>query len=185
MKTLRIVIAAACLALPACYEFDFPLDPKPVVRVDPRLVGAWRCLGAETSVDDLPATLRIVRRTSEIMHWSFESLSSDGTKDMGEYDVYASTMKGGALLNALELGEKASGKWSFVQYALLLPNVLRIQVVDDKPFEKVRSHASDLRKAIERRRNDPSIYTDYCVCVRVKASSEPSPSSSPSSTPAR
>lgn len=79
MKRLSFILVMACLWLPACYDFDFPLDPKPQVPVDGRLIGAWRCLGVEASLDDDPGVLRIARRTDLVSRRSFESTSADGS----------------------------------------------------------------------------------------------------------
>ena len=178
MKTLRVVLVVACLWSPACYDFDFPLDPKPQVPVDGRLIGTWRCLGAEEALEDDPGVLRIARRTELTSSWSFESRSADGAPEKSEYEVHGSTVPGGALLNARELGEKANGKWNFVRYSFLLPDVLRIQLVNDEPFEKVKE-AAVLRTQIEKRRNDPAIYSDFMICVRPKVSSDPSATPTP------
>ena len=182
MKTLRAGLVMACLSFAACFEFDFPLDARPQVPVDGRLVGAWRCLGTEADLDDAPGVLRIVRRTDLISRWSFEAPSADGTTEKSEYDVHGSTVPGGSLLNAIELGEKANGKWSFVRYSFLLPDVLRVQLVDDEPFKKIRD-ATSLRREIEKRKDDPAIYADFMICVRPKgAKSAPvSPSPTPKS----
>ncbi len=174
MKMLRLVLIIGCLSLPACYDFDFPLDPKPQVRVDDRLIGTWRCLGVQEALDEDPGVLRIAPRTDLISRWTFQSKSADGSEEKGEYDVHASTVPGGALLNALELGEKANGKWNFVRYSFLLPDVLRIQIVNDEPFEKIKD-AKSLRSAIEKRRDDPTIYSDFIVCVRSRPAASPSP----------
>ncbi len=168
MKKMHVVLVIACLSLPACYDFEFPLDQKPQVPVDARLVGVWRCLGVQAALDDDPGVLRIVRRTDTTSRWSLETSSSDGTPEKSDYDAHGSTVPGGALLNALEVGGKANGKWNFVRYTFLLPNVLRIQLVNDEPFAEVKDAAA-LRRQVEKRRDDPSIYTDFMICVRPKA----------------
>ncbi|HQZ16419.1 MAG TPA: hypothetical protein PKU70_09170 [Vicinamibacteria bacterium] len=178
MKTLRRLLLIGCVSLPGCYDFDFPLDPKPLVPVDARLIGAWRCLGAQAALDDDPGVLRIARRGDLVSRWTFESTSANGSPEKGEYDVHGSTVPGGALLNALDLGEKANGKWNLVRYSFLLPDVLRIQLVNDEPFEKIKD-ATALRNAIEKRRDDPAIYSDFMICVRGKPASEASASPSP------
>lgn len=178
MKKLRVVLVVACLALPACYDFDFPLDPTPQVPVDGRLFGAWRCLGVQGALDDAPGVLRVVRQTDLTSKWTLEAQSGDGTAEKTEYDVHGSTVPGGDLLNAREQGQKANGKWNLVRYSFLLPDVLRVQLVDDEPFAKVKD-AKTLRSEIEKRRNDPSLYADFMICVRPKASTEPSASPSP------
>lgn len=180
MKTLRLALVIGCLSMAACYDFDFPLDPKPQVPVDARLIGAWRCLGAQEALEEDPGVLRIARRTDLISRWTFESKSADGSPEKGEYDVHGSTVPGGALLNALELGEKANGKWNFVRYSFLLPHVLRIQLVNDEPFEKIKD-AKTLRSAIEKRRDDPAIYSDFIICVRSKPEASATPSPTPKS----
>lgn len=136
----------------------------------------WRCLSAQASVDEAPATLHIEPRPGLLAHWTFETPSSDGTMDKGEFDVYRSSQLGGSLLNAVESGGKEQSKWSFVRYSLLIPDVLRIELMDDEPFDKVKDNAEALRQAITRRVNDPAIYKDFCVCVRAKPAAEPSPS---------
>jgi hypothetical protein len=167
MKRLRIVALLTCLLLPSCYEFDFPLDPLPQVSVDARLLGTWRCLGVEAGLDDAPLVMQVDRKSDQVTHWRARSESADD-KDFGDYDVHASTIKGVGLLNALEVKGDGSGKWSFVRYSLLLPDVLRLQLVDEDSFEKVKASATTLRREVERRKSDPQIYKDFCVCVRVK-----------------
>ena len=179
MKRGALAAVLMGLAFGACYEFDFPLDPKPQVPVDAPLIGAWRCLAASADLDEPPLTLRIEQKSQWIMNWSTESRSSDGVTEKDGYEVHGSSLKGGALLNVRELGERADDRWSFVRYTFLLPYLLRLQVVDDEPFAKEKGSAKALRQALEKRRNDPVIYGDLCVCLRVKTSPVPSPMPSP------
>ena len=179
MKKLRAALVVSCLLSPSCYDFEFPLDPKPQLPVDARLLGAWRCLGQQSDLDDPPAVLRIALSTDTVARWSFESPSNDGTLEKSEYDVHASSVPGGALLNAVELGQKSNGRWNLVRYSFLLPSVLRVQLVKDEPFGKAKDAAS-LRKEVEKRKDDPAIYSDFLICVRPKPSSSPSPPAPPS-----
>ena len=176
VNKIRVAALIACLLLPGCYDFDFPLDPKPEVPTDARLIGTWRCLGAAADPDEGAGTLRVERGSDTVSRWTLEGPSSDGSIDKSEYEVYGSTAAGGSLLNARELGEKANGKWSFVRYSFLLPNVLRVQLVNDEPFEKVKDNAAALRREIEKRKEDPAILSDLLVCVRAKAAPTASPS---------
>lgn len=181
MKSARVLTLLILSAgLSGCYDFDFPLDPKPEVPVDPRFVSAWRCLGVRADADEPPFILRISRQTDRIAQWAIESTMADGSKQTELLEAYGSTVKGGALLNVLEKGPKANGKWNYVHFAFLAPDVLRLQAVDDTPFEGSKASAAQLRKAVESRRNDPSIYNAFAVCVRVKPqSSDASPLPSP------
>jgi hypothetical protein len=185
MKKLSIALFVACLTLPACYDFDFPLDPKPVLPIDTRLVGDWRCLAIDADLEDPPGILQVARRGESIARWTFTSSGSEaapngGDPERSEYDVHGSAVGGDVLLNALELGEKANGKWNLVRYSFLLPDVVRLQVVNDEALPKVASAAA-LRALIEKRVEDPAIYKDLLVCVRAKkapaSASSPSPKS--------
>ncbi|MEO8359911.1 MAG: hypothetical protein ABI672_07770 [Vicinamibacteria bacterium] len=181
MKSIRAaLLVGLCVGSSGCYDFDFPLDPTPEVSIDVRLVGAWRCLGVRADADEPAFVLRITPRTDKIADWALESTMADGSKETEHLDVHGSTVKGGDLLNVLEKGEKANGKWNIVQYSFLLPDVLRLQAVDDTSFEKAKTSSAALRKAIENRRGDPSIYNAFAVCVRAKVSPpEAVPTSSP------
>jgi len=179
MKSLRVlVIAAAGLSFSACYDFDFPLDPSPGVPLDARLNGLWRCLAMEKDVDEPVATLRVSPRTARVARWTFEPSSKAEPPETAEFDVHGSTVKGGQLLSAQEVKADGAGKWSFVRYTFLLPDVLRLQVVKDEPFEKVEENAKALRKEVEKRRGDEGIYDDFSICIRVRPES-PSPSPTP------
>ena len=63
-----------------------------------------------------------------------------------------------------------------MHYSFLLPDVLRVQVVNDEPFEKVKDNAVSLRQEVEKKRDDPAIYSDFMICVRAQASPSPAPS---------
>ena len=49
----------------------------------------------------------------------------------------------------------------------LLPNVLRLELVNDEPFEGEQASPAALRGALERRAVLPGVYEDFCVCVRI------------------
>ena len=174
MKIIRAVALSACLALPACYDFDFPLDPTPVTPVDARLLGAWNCLASAAEEGDAPGTLRIERRSETTMRWTFSSSATDGSSEKSEYDVYGSSVAGGPFLNAKELGAKANGKWNLVRYSFLLPDALRIQVVNDEVVGQPKDAAS-LRRVIETRAADFEIYIDLLLCARAKAARTSTP----------
>ena len=174
-----VLIALAGLSYSACYDFNFPLDPAPRVPLDGRLNGVWRCLAMEKEVDEPVATLRVSPRTAQVARWVFEPASKTEPPENVEFDVHGSAVKGGQLLSAQETKADGTGKWSFVRYTFLLPDVLRLQVVKDEPFEKVDEDAKALRKEVEKRRGDPGIYDDFSICVRTRPET-PSPSPTPS-----
>ena len=168
MKISLAAALAGCCLLPGCYEFDSPLDLKPRVKVDEKLPGPWRCFGTEDSADEAPFILNVEKRNDTTTAWMVESVSGDGSKETSGYEAFGSTVSPGHLLNLRETGEKASGMWTFVRYSFLLPHLMRVELIEDKPFEKVQKNQIALRSAIEKRLNDPTIFTEFCLCVRAK-----------------
>ena len=166
--SLRTITALLLLAAPACYEFDFPLDVKREVKVDERLLGSWGCLSSENDADGGRLNLTITKSDATTMSFKADFVSDDDKKEGTTFDVYGSTLAPGRFLNVRDTGEKADGKWSFIRYSLLLPNVLRIELVNDEPFKDLPKNQALLRSAIQKRIGDPSVYSEYCVCVRFK-----------------
>jgi hypothetical protein len=60
-------------------------------------------------------------------------------------------------------------RWMFVRYSFLMPQVLRLELVDGDRLADVAQTSWSLREALERRDGSEGLYDDFCVCVRVKA----------------
>ena len=162
-----IVVAALALGAAGCYESDYPLDPEPLLDLNPAVLGVWRCLPLDGDADEAAATLTLTRSSRARVYdavWKEEGDTPD------RYDVYASVLQGTTLMNVRERDERGpTGKWTFMRHTLLRPNVLQLQVVADQGMTGVANTAAAVRAAVERERNTPSFYTDVAVCARAKA----------------
>lgn len=159
-----IVVVLAALAS-GCYESAFPLDPAPVVDVDPALLGTWRCLPLDGDRDDAPATLTATRDTRPRMY--DVSWQEDGGASL-RYEAYASRLASATFLNVRERRDpEPPSRWFFMRTHLLRPNVLHLQVVADQAMAGVPGTAADVRATLGRRHDDATLYTDAAVCARV------------------
>jgi len=163
----RLLLIVLGLTLPACYEFDFPLDAEPKVANDPKLMGKWKCLPIQGEEDDGVSMLAVTSETPRKTRWSWVEGARAGANQTTVFEAFASTVAGRSLLNFKERDKGTDAKWSFVRYELLTPDILRLQAVDDEPF-KAATTASGLRTAIEKRVDDSTIYLDVFVCSRLK-----------------
>ncbi len=161
-----VVVAALALGAAGCYESDYPLDPEPLIDLNPAVLGTWRCLPLDGEPDEDPITLTVGRssgrpRVYDVV-WKEDGVTPD------RYDAYASVLQGTTLMNVRGRDERgATGKWTFMRYTLLRPNVLHLQVVADTGMAGVAKTATAVRGAVERERNSPAFYTDVTVCARA------------------
>lgn len=160
-------VAAMLLASAGCYESETPLDPMPLIDITPAVLGTWRCLPLDGDADE-PAVTLTVKRGSQDRY--YDALWQESDKAPDRYEAYASVLQGTTILNVRERDERgATGKWTFLRYTLLRPNVLHLQVVADAGMAGVPRTAAAVRVAVERERNTPSFYTDVAACARSKA----------------
>jgi hypothetical protein len=157
-------LVAGIVPLGACYDFGAPLDSAPTQALDSELLGTWRCLGTDPSPDAEPANI-VVTAAGERVY--FIRLEAEGeAPDL--YEAYASDIKGHVVLNVRDLDPRAATKpWTFARYGFLLPDVLRIQLVNDDELKGVEPTSVALRAALEQRDARAEVYADFCVCVRT------------------
>lgn len=161
-----VVIAAVLCASAACYESDTPLDAVPLIDITPTVLGTWRCLPLDGDADE-PAITLTVRRSSQDR--LYDALWQEPGKAPDRYEAYASVLQGTTLLNVRERDERGpTGKWTFLRYTLLRPNVLHLQVVAEAGMATVPRTAAAVRAAVERDRNTPAFYSDVAACARAK-----------------
>lgn len=160
-----VAIAVAGLAT-GCYESDFPLDPEPLIDLNPAVLGTWRCLPLDGDPDELPVTLTLARSSRPRVYdvvWHEPGDTPD------RYDAYASVLRGTTLQNVRERNAGGlTGKWVFMRATLARPNVLHLQVVADAAMAGVARSAGAVRDAVERQRETAALYKDVAVCARAK-----------------
>ena len=162
-RIARLCTLATLMGMMAsgCYESAFPLDPSPKAALDPKLLSTWRCLSTDAEEE---AVSMIVGRAREGVY--AVNIQERG-QDPDKYEAHASIVSGSTLLNIREMKE-TSKPWVFGRYVLLRPNVLQMQIVSDDALKGVEASPAAVRRAIERRRNDPGLFVDGFTCVRAK-----------------
>ena len=161
-----VVVLVAVLGAAGCYESDLPLEPTPPpVAVDASLLGTWRCLPFDADAQEGPATAVVTSPRDYVyaVTWQEEGGGPE------RYEAYASSVRLPRLLNIHDLKAGTGPKaWAYARYTFLRPQVFQLQIVSDKALEKVEKSRPALRDAIERLRDRPSLFVDFCVCVRAK-----------------
>jgi hypothetical protein len=175
MATMKTTLAVACFAAAlagGCYQSDLPLDPAPAVDLEEQWLGTWRCLPFNADADEEPVTIAVARGRDR----RYEVTWREAGKGPEHYEAFASSVHGRRFMNVRELkaaGE--TGQWVFVRPTLLGPNVLQLQIVDDKALDGVEKSAPAVRRAIERQVSKAALTMDFCVCVRAKETTQPTP----------
>jgi len=160
---VRAVGALATLLLSGgCYESRFPIDATPQARIEPALLGVWRCVPHDAKPTEPPATMTVARGRERMYSVSFQE---DG-KEAARYEAYASAVRGEMLLNVRDLsgGPKP---WVFIRYALLRPSVLQLQVLNGDALKEQASPEA-LRRAVERLQRKSGAFVDMNVCARAR-----------------
>lgn len=157
-----LVSVLTILGCAACYESAFPIDATPQADVEQALVGVWRCVGYDAKATDRPATLTIGR--GEERRYAV-TLQEDG-RSPDRYEAYASSIAGEVVFNLRDVS--SGGKpWTFVRQTLVRPNLLHLQVLDEKALTAQESPAA-LRTTLERLHDQPNAFEDLCACVRAR-----------------
>jgi hypothetical protein len=166
-ERLGIALRAIALALTACYS-QSPLDPKPQLRVDRKLLGQWRCM----STEDDPQTALVTFAEAPGSEREYRVTWQDTGKDPEMFRAYPSIVSHQPFLNATDAREGHDDEWLFVKYSLLRANVLYLQIVNQKVFEdKAASRTPQLaRRTLEGAlRSRPDALLEWCLCLRLHA----------------
>ena len=165
----RAMAVVAMALVGGCYESDVPLDPEPRLEVDTAWLGPWRCLPFNADADERPATI-VARRAADRR---YDIAWHEGETPPDRYEAFASAVGEARLLNVREVkADGATGKWVFVRPTSLRPDVLQLQIVNEGALKGVDKSAPAVRAAIERQVSGPTLFIDFCVCVRAKEGGE-------------
>ena len=163
-STACAVLLAAMLGLGGCYDFESPLDATPQISRDEALVGRWRCLPAKPRPTDQPATMGI----SPAGDRGYAVTLADDGKPPEHFGGYSSAVSGSTVLNVRDADpDSANRRWRLVRYSFLLPDVVRFELVNEKPFRSVEASPAALRAALERLARQPGVYEDLGICLRI------------------
>ena len=162
----RVGLAAlltSAVTLAGCYDFEAPIDPAPTRPLDQALLGTWRCLAPGQEADETPVRFTFAAADREDV---YSIVSDEEGKTPDRYEAHGSEVVGHTLLNVFD-PTSPNERWMFVRYSFLLPQVLRLELVDEDELADVEQTSWSLREALERRDGSEGLYDDFCVCVRV------------------
>lgn len=163
-RRLMMLVALAGLAS-GCFVGDEPLAPAAAARVDPQLLGSWRCVSGGS--DDSTARIRVARSAASAAGYDIE-FSEAGKAQPDRYRGHGSPIAGRTLLSLQELRDgKPTEGWVFVRYDLPRADLMDVRVVSDRSFKNTKATAK-ARTALEKSIDDPKLYEDFCACVRLK-----------------
>lgn len=163
-RTGSALVLAATLGLAGCYDFDSPLDATPQVPRDEALVGRWRCLSAEPGSMDQPVTIAFEPEGDR----GYAVTLTEDEKRPDRWSGYSSTVSGSTVLNLRDPDtDPGDQPWTLARYSFVLPNVVRFELVNDEPFRDVEATPAALRSALEGLGEQPGVFEDFCVCVRI------------------
>jgi hypothetical protein len=165
---VAICLGLSSLVCGGCYDFDSPIDASPSHAIDSSLLGTWRCLG-DDQPDSQPVNFVVTSPRERAYSIIFEA---PGERPSA-YEAYSSKVKDGVVLNVRDLSPRFPSKpWTLARYSFLLPHVLRVQLVDDEKLKNIEQSPAALRAAIERLADQPDLYVEFCICVRVRDTSK-------------
>src|SRR5262245_64593870 len=122
---LRITLLVVGGLVAGCYESEFALDPAPQLQTDSRLMGSWRCVSPDATDEAITLTVGPLQDRTYAITWQ------ESGKPPDRFEGYASSLQGTTLVNVRDLAATTK-PWGFIQYTLLQPNVLFIQVVQER-----------------------------------------------------
>jgi hypothetical protein len=119
---------------------------------------------------DSPMTVTLGVLPFDEQQYCVSAVEEGPKKESSHYRAYASTVGGASLLNVQDLDARkpaAERKWFFVRYALLKPDVLDLQVVDERLWKGKDASPAAVRQIIERNLDNRELFSDLYVCARI------------------
>jgi len=153
-----VAVAMLAMALPGCLS-PVPLDPRPQADLDPRLVGAWRCLPPAAAADDEPVNITIKAPRERV--YAIEMAETG--KDVDHYEAHGSTVGGRTIANVRDVSATEK-PWDFAEVEFLRSNVLLIRLAGEDAFKGAPMTPAGLRE----RMGKPGAFTDFALCVPHK-----------------
>jgi hypothetical protein len=167
MRTARRLpsLAALPLALLLCgcpYESSEPLSPPGEGSLDARLFGRWTCRLGEAE-KDARVTFLAFDAQQYVLLWE------QSGEEAAVLRAHRSELHGLPFLNFQvpdPPDRPAERSWSFARYTLEGQN-LRFTAIKGEAFPKALPPA-ELRAALEKRADDPTLYEPLAECHKVK-----------------
>lgn len=163
---LKAVLAAVCLcAVAGCYSTANPIDAAPQTDLDSRVVGGWRCMFANPDANSVFA-LEVKRSVKDPRQYDATTMVTGG--ELGHFRAYGS-LAGGIIVVNLQALDADAGEtpWTFLRYAFLAPNLLKVDAVDEDAVEGLPDTPGALRKRLEAT-DAANLFAEAFVCLRLE-----------------
>lgn len=148
------------LSLPACYESNVPIADR-AASLDARLVGQWRCVAPQA--DDT-----VVFSIKQGSGADLDVEMIEAGKPPDRYRAQPAKLDGMPLANVQEIGEDGKpGKWVLARYTLHRPNLLEMEIAQEKAFEGAPAGTSP-REVARKHLKAGDLFEPFCACVRMR-----------------
>jgi hypothetical protein len=157
----RLFVLGLTSLAPGCYESATPLNGPQQAPLDSRLIGAWRCVGPDTSDDAMTIT------TARSPNGTYAITWEEPGKKPDHYEGYLAGLKDTMVLNVREVTTSKASQWSLVHVDLLQPDIALIKVVSETLLEGQSPAA--VRTTLEQQNANPALYEKVpLVCIRAR-----------------
>ena len=157
----RAAVVAAAVAAGGCYEDTVGIDPSPMVPIDAKLVGTWRCVGP--SVNENAFTITVDRATERTYAITYQETGEPDDHLTG----FISMVKGTMFLNVSKKDQAGPPRWNVLRVVLLRSDVAELRVVQDTLLKGAAPAA--LHASVEKQLANPKLFDDGppVACVRA------------------
>ena len=160
MRETRLALVVMSLISCACItDFERPLGPSRESFIDPALLGAWTCTEAH---DPSPGVVSI--EDFDGRQYSLQ-ITEEGTDEPVRGRAVATQIADTMFLSVHEVGPRASGGWTYLEYSMTDATHLRLRTVDPNQFEDVLHDADALRQRLAERLQDPEAFVGSVSCT--------------------
>ena len=154
-----VVVMMSIFWLSSCNESQFPIDPKPLYKIDKKYVGTWQ--------EQKDHETYVISKIDDYHYKITMSSKKDGTK--AHYKAYTSIVNSCSFANISELQVGEEEGYTICRLMEVPKNSKQIAIafVKDSTISKLGS-SNELKSYINAHINNPNFYSDTGILVRVK-----------------
>ena len=188
-RNARCLVWLVALSLAGCIEeFKTPLDPSPLVPLDPRLIGVWACVPTGPESTFRPkggneGTFAVLEFGASGPWYRIRTVGLDVADREQFFDAYPSTLGDRTILNAwpsIEGSRKKDARVTFFAQHWSTAERFQFDLVMSKPLEgSPLSPASALRRTLEAHARDAAVFQPWLDCTRARVINSSTPKKKP------
>jgi len=155
------------LVLVGCpYDSPTPLGPASEGRIDPLLLGTWRCTGGEGGEPSLVS----FRQFDETQYYVVVGSDIEGDES-ATFRVYSSLVRDASFLNVQELKDDTSHserRFVFLSYSFPDADALAVEELDLDRVQAAQDSGLEALQVLEAALDDPDALVPSLDCVRER-----------------